>query len=71
MSNTSNCDFRKTNNELRKCLQALENKEHVGVVERDEAMHMFNYMLLTMRLVGVIDGYDEDKLQEYMDEMGK
>lgn len=69
MANMSYCRFHNTSMDMRECLQCLEDEEPTSNYECEKAMYMFEDILSTMQDLGIIDEYDGDLLQEYVDKM--
>lgn len=63
------CQFENTSADMQPCLWAFAEGEKTSERECEKAMFMFENILGTMMDLGIIDDYDGDLLQEYVDEM--
>lgn len=66
MSNMSYCRFQNTYGDLVECVDALEQERKLSNGEYRAAMRMFTLFLRFCRDVDIIDGYDRERLEEYL-----
>ena len=68
MSNMSYCRFRNTLDDLRDCLQALEDEKELSKEEADSAKRMFKEFLGFCKDVDIIEVYDSMMVDAMIDQ---
>lgn len=68
MSNMSHCRFNNTQIDLEECLNAIEEQKIESLYEANKAKRMFEQFLGYCQDQGIIDGYDEDIVNEIIDD---
>lgn len=69
MPNMSYCRFRNTHEDLADCLDALEQGQDLSVEECQAAVQMFKRFLDFCRDMGIINDYDHERVEEYLNEL--
>lgn len=69
MSNMSYCRFQNTYGDLVECLDALERQKPLSNEEFRAAMRLFQSFLAFCRETEIIECFDRNRLQEYLEEL--
>lgn len=68
MSNMAHCRFHNTKIDIQDCLDAVHNQDIPSNSELNSAKSMFENVLTFLQDNGVIDEFNEDALNEMLDE---
>ena len=66
MANMHYCRFRNTRSDLDVCLEAMADRGQISEEECEAARAMMESLLGFMEAEGIVDGYDEDALEELL-----
>lgn len=69
MPNMSYCRFQNTSDDLAECLDALEGQKPLSGEEYYAALDLFKSVLQFCTEEGFIEGYDLDRIREYLEKL--
>lgn len=71
MSNMNYCRFNNTKLDVDDCIEALENDTQLSSAELEKAKDMFHNILTFCCNNGMIDDYNQDQVDEYLNQFAK